>query len=121
MKLISEFCHYIIEDVMLSQTRTNQKDNRHLNNGHHFSKLLPIQKMHNTVIEDNVIKIKLLKKTGLKTQPYFALGNTRFFELFFFKKNEVAESTELATINGFNLNRFLFPSQWLSETPCYLF
>jgi hypothetical protein len=71
MKLISEFCHYIIEDVMLSQTRTNQKDNRHLNNGHHFSKLLPIPKMHNTVIEDNVIKIKLLKKTGLKTQPCF--------------------------------------------------
>jgi hypothetical protein len=49
--------------------------------------------MHNTVQEDNAIKMELLRKTGPKTQPCFVSGNARFFETFFFGKNEVVESS----------------------------
>jgi hypothetical protein len=38
---------------------------------------------HNTVIEDNVIIMKLLRKSGHKAQLNFALGIARFFELVF--------------------------------------
>ena len=31
------------------------------------------------VPENNVINMELLRKTGLKIQPYFALGNTSFW------------------------------------------
>jgi hypothetical protein len=48
--------------------------------------------MHKKVLTDNVVKLELLRKTGPKAQPFFVLGGASFFELIFFKKNEVTES-----------------------------
>jgi len=54
--------------------------------------------MHNKVLEDIVIKMELLRKTGLIVQPNFVSGNTRFVWLIFYKELGRVKHLWLATM-----------------------